>query len=134
MSYSLYLIRFRAGDAAAMDGALLDGVIASYIVKREPEYGFVRIRTGDGGEAEVYAAAEDESELIGVTVTHFDRGLVLDVIATLADRLGAVVVLQEGVVLLPESARLDDLPEDLRSGAEFVEFSGAAIQAAIERV
>lgn len=58
----------------------------------------------------------------------------LDLVAQLASHLGAFVVLQEGVVLLPESSRMDDLPDDLRSRSEVVALSGTAIQAAIDRL
>lgn len=55
-------------------------------------------------------------------------------IARLTRRLGATVVFQEGVALILEGGRLDDLPGDLRMAAEVIDFSGAAIQAAIDRV
>jgi hypothetical protein len=36
--------------------------------------------------------------------------------------------------LILDGGRLDDLPEDLRMAAEVIDFSAAAIQAAIDRV
>ncbi|MFI5630312.1 hypothetical protein ACIA8E_13180 [Streptomyces sp. NPDC051664] len=69
---------------------------------------------------------------MSVMVTHFSRGPVLDVITRLRRRLGATVVLQEGVALTLGGGRLGDLPEDLRMAAEVIDFSGAAIQAAID--
>ena len=67
-------------------------------------------------------------------VSHFSPGPVLDLVARLARRLDAAIVLQEGVALVSENSRLDDLPEDLRLGAEVVGLSGEAIQAAISRI
>ena len=67
-------------------------------------------------------------------VTRFDRGQVRDMIARSAGRPCSAVVLQEGVALLPEDGRSGDLPEDLRMQARVIEFSGSAIQAAIERL
>ena len=133
MSYSLFLIRFEHGEAAAMDRELFEEVIGPHVVKREPEHGFVLVRAEDSGEADVYATSETESRLMSVMVSHFSPGLVLDVVAGLAHRLGAAVVLQDGVVLVPSSGRLEDLPEELRPDAQVVDLSGVAIQAAIDR-
>ncbi|GAA3660758.1 hypothetical protein ACG5V6_27900 [Streptomyces chitinivorans] len=133
MSYSLYLMRFKHGEAVTMDGELFDEVIGPCVVKREPEHGFVLVRAEDGGEADVYATSGAELGLTSVVASHFSPGLVLDVIARLARRLGAVVVLQEGVALVPAGGRLEDLPEEIRPDAQVLTLSGAAIQAAIDR-
>lgn len=134
MSYSLYLIRFVHGDAAAMDGELFDEVIGPHVVKREPEHGFVQIRAEAGGEADVYSAADAGPGLMSVVVSHFSPGQVLELVARLANRIGAAIVLQGGVALVSRNGRLDDLPEDLRLGAEVVGLSGDAIRAAISRI
>lgn len=134
MSYSLYLIRFDHGDSAAMDSELLSQVIGPHVVKRESEHGFVQIRMEDGGKADLYATVDAGAGLMSVMVSHFSAGPVLDLVAHLANRLDASIVLQEGVALVSENGRLDDLPEDLRQDAKSVGLSGAAIQAAINRV
>jgi hypothetical protein len=135
VSYSLFLIRFEHGEAAVMDGALFNEVIGPCVVKREPEHGFVLVRAEDGGQADIYARTSGiESGLTSVMISHFSPGLVLDVIARLAQQLEAAVVLQEGVALVHTSGRLEDLPEDLRSDAEIVSLTGTAIRVAIDRV
>ncbi|WP_435131654.1 hypothetical protein [Actinacidiphila sp. bgisy144] len=134
MSYSLYLIRFEHGDAAAMDGELFDEVIGPHVVKREPEHGFVQIRTEDGGEADLYATANAGPALMSIMVSCFSSGPVLDVVAGLANRLDAAIVLQEGVALVSETDRWNDLPEVLRQDAKVVGLCGDAIQAAINGI
>lgn len=133
MSYSLYLIRFETGAAVGMDAELFQHLIGPYVVKREPEHSFLQLRVADGGEADVYASTGTELELTSIMVTHFPRGRVLDLIARLADQLGAAVVLEEGVALVSERGRRAHLPLDLQPGAEVIGFTGAAIEAAIGR-
>jgi hypothetical protein len=59
VSYSIYVQRFADGDAAPMDDELGQVLLAPLVVAREPEYGFLRIRASDGGEADVYTSSSD---------------------------------------------------------------------------
>jgi hypothetical protein len=51
---------------------------------------------------------------------------VLDVVARLMRRFGATVMLQEDVASTLEGGRSDDLPEDLRTAVDVMDFCGAA--------
>jgi hypothetical protein len=55
VSYSIYVQRFAHGDAAPMDDELGHALLAPHVVSSQPEYGFVRIRASDDGEADIYA-------------------------------------------------------------------------------
>ncbi|MFI1093847.1 hypothetical protein [Streptomyces sp. NPDC020917] len=128
MSYGIYVQRFAHGDAAAMDDALGRKLLAPHVVSSMPEYGFTRIRAGDGGEADVYAGPGS------VAVSRFSWGGILDIVADLAEQLDAVVLLPEGVAILGTEEQRRHLPVELQADAVVVDLSGAALQAVIEGV
>lgn len=126
MSYSIYVQRFAHGDAAPMDDERGQVLLAPHVVAREPEYGFVRIRASDGGEADVYASPGS------IMVSRFAWGGILDIVADLVERLGAVILLPEGVAILGTAQDRSHLPVELQTDAVVVDLSGAAIQGVIE--
>lgn len=126
MSYSIYIQRFAHGDAAPMDEERGRLLLAPYVVARKPEYGFVRIRASDDGEADVYANSGS------IMVSRFAWGGILDIVADLVERLEAVILLPEGVAILATAEDRSHLPVDLQADAVVVDLSGAAIQGVIE--
>ncbi|SEN15831.1 hypothetical protein [Actinacidiphila rubida] len=126
MSYSVFVQRFAHGDAAPMDDALAQELLAPYVVRSEPEFGFVRIAASDGGRADVYASPGS------LMVSRFSWGGILDVLAGLVERLDAVLLLQEGVAVLATAGQRAHLPPELQPDAVVVDLTGAAVRAVIE--
>lgn len=133
VSYSLYLVRFDHGDASSMDTEVFQQLISPHIAERKPEYSFIKIHADDGGTAELYTT-EANHEFGSVAVTRFSPGAVLELVARLAARLGASIVLQEGVALVADTSWLDQLPADIRPEAQVIDFTGTAIEDAISRL
>ncbi|WP_069885872.1 hypothetical protein [Streptomyces luteocolor] len=79
------------------------------------------IRGADGGEAGVYI--NDGS----ITVDRFTPGKVLDIVAELAERLDAVILLQDGIALLTQASNREDLPTELQPDAVTISPNGPAI-------
>jgi len=125
VSYGIYVQRFAHGDAAPMDDALGRELLAPYVVSSRPEFGFTRIRASDGGQADVHASPGS------IAVSRFAWGGILDIVADLAERLDAVVLLPEGVAVLGAAEQRRHLPVELRADA-VVGLSRAALRAAIE--
>jgi len=134
VSYSLYLIRFSGGDAAAMDEGRFEELIGPYVVRRSPASGLVELCTDDGDGADVYARSESEPELMGITVSRVPGVAVLDLVAQLALQLGATILLPEGDVLIMRSEQREQLPADLMANVVVIEPTGAAILSVISRV
>ncbi len=111
-----------------MDDELGRELLAPHVVTSHPEYGFARIRAGDGGQADVYASPGS------IVVSRFTWGGILDIVAELVERLDAVVLLPEGVAVLGVEEHRSHLPMELQEDAVVVHFGGAAIQAVIEGV
>lgn len=128
MSYSIYIQRFAHGDAAPMDDVRGQMLLAPHVVASEPEYGFVRVRASDGGEADVFASPGS------IMVNRFASGGILDIVADLVERLDAVVLLPEGVAILGTAEERSHLPVELQADAVVVDLTGAAIQGVIESV
>ncbi|MGW0772077.1 hypothetical protein ACWD01_00120 [Streptomyces sp. NPDC002835] len=61
----------------------------------------------------------------------FPSGGVLDIVAELADGLGAAIVVPDGGLVSNEEQRAN-LPEGLRNMASVVEMTGPAVRGALE--
>lgn len=128
MSYGIFLQRFADGDAAPMDDALGRSLLAPHVVRSRPEHDFVRIRAADGGQADVHTSPGC------IMVSRFAAGGILDLVATLAVRLDAVVLLPDGTAVLPAEAHRPHLPPELRAAATTPHpLTGAALLSAIQR-
>ncbi|WP_164835999.1 hypothetical protein [Actinacidiphila soli] len=128
MSYSIYVQRFAHGDVAPMDDERGQVLLAPHVVAGEPDYGFIRIRASDGGEADVYTSPGS------IMINRFAWGGILDIVAELVERLEAVILLPEGVAILGTAEGRSHLPVELRADAVVVDLSGANIQGVIESV
>lgn len=104
-----------------MDDGLAQALLAPYVVVSDPSHGFVSIQAGDGGEADVYANPGR------VMIDHFAPGGILDIVAGLAERLGAVILLPEGAAMVGSAEDRAHLPVELQTEAVVVDLSGAAI-------
>ncbi|WP_338674322.1 hypothetical protein V1460_15615 [Streptomyces sp. SCSIO 30461] len=100
-------------------------VLAPHAVKADPDTVEVLIRAAEGGEAELSVSAD------GIIVHRFPAGGVVDIVAELADRLGAAVVLPDGVLVSGEEQRAN-LPDGLREMAVVVEMTGSSLQGALD--
>ncbi|MGW4651759.1 hypothetical protein [Kitasatospora sp. NPDC004289] len=128
MSSSIFLLRFEGGEPADLDSERFLRLTQPYVVDGGPGEGFSRIRTEDGGEADLY----HRDGRGGVTITHFTRGEVLGVIARLAVALGAVIVPQDGPTVFFREEDRAQLPVALRDDAVVTEPTAGALLAALE--
>lgn len=125
MGYGISLHRFVEGEPESLDERVTREVLAPHAVNADQDSEEMLIRAADGGEAEVTVSAD------GISVHRFASGAVLDIVAELADRLGAAIVAPDGVLVSGEEQRAN-LPEGLRNGAVVVEMTGPALQGALE--
>ncbi|NED77111.1 hypothetical protein G3I51_33310 [Streptomyces sp. SID9944] len=124
MGYGLSLHRFADGEAETLDGPATREVLEPHVVNGDWDAGELLVRAADGGEAEVNVSAD------GVSVDRFPPGGFLDIVAELANRLGAAVLLPDGVLVSGEERRAD-LPEGLRDSAVVIEMTGPGLERAI---
>ncbi|MEW1776096.1 hypothetical protein [Streptomyces sp. NPDC086777] len=125
MGYGISLHRFVDGEPEALDERVTLEVLAPYAVNAVEGSGEMLIRAADGGEAEVNVSAD------GISVNRFPPGGILDVVAELADRLDAVLMLPDGVLVSGEGQRAN-LPEGLQEAAVIIQMTGPAIQGALD--
>ncbi|MFI6055546.1 hypothetical protein ACIBCO_36355 [Streptomyces violascens] len=125
MGYGLSLHRFVDGEAETLDERVIREVLAPHAVNADQDDNELLVRASDGGEAEVNVSAD------GVSVHRFPPGGILDIVAELADRLGAVIALPDGFLLGAEAQRAD-LPDGLRETAVVVEMTGPGLQRALD--
>ncbi|MFD9379779.1 hypothetical protein ACFWBH_30415 [Streptomyces sp. NPDC059999] len=124
MSYSIFVQRFTQGQSAPLNEGLAREILRPYLVADQGEP--LLIRAEDGGEAEVYG---DSTGLM------FDRpnwGKIFDIVADLAEQLGAVVVMPGSPTLMRSEADREDLPAELRDEATVLEWTGSAIQSVLK--
>ncbi|WP_326763547.1 hypothetical protein OG978_02215 [Streptomyces sp. NBC_01591] len=132
MSYSIFLLRFMAGEAVALDAERFRQVTEPYVVAGGPGEGFSQLRAEDGGEADLYHASQDEDVMLCVTATHFARGAMSGVLARLAAALRASIVPQDGGALIFHEEERRHLPADLRGKAVVIVPTADAFQAAFD--
>ncbi|MER7908771.1 hypothetical protein [Streptomyces sp. NPDC096068] len=125
MGYGLSLHRFVDGEPETLDDRVVREVLAPHVVHASEDAGELVIRGADGGEAEVNVSAD------GVSVHRFPPGGVVDVVAELADRLGAAVLLPDGALVRDEDQRAN-LPDGLRETAVVIEMTGPGLRGALD--
>ncbi|SOD82019.1 CbrC family protein [Streptomyces sp. Ag109_G2-15] len=122
MSYPIHVLKFRDGEPVPMKEAVIREVLGPVTVGGMPDRGLPEwwnLRTPDGGEAEVYGDATS------LSFTHVSSGLVLDALAELARRAGAVIMPHECPVLLQREHDRRHLPDDdMRAHAVVVPHAG----------
>ncbi|MFF8379864.1 hypothetical protein ACF07V_27465 [Streptomyces sp. NPDC015661] len=133
MSAETFLLRFVDGEPADLDVERFRREVEPYVVAGAPELGEVLLRAADGGTAELFVRGGGADGPTSLTAMHLSRGAVLDVLARLADALGAVVLPVGGAALLFHEDQRNHLPELLREAALVVPPTGAAVSEAIAR-
>lgn len=116
MSYGLGLYKFVDGELVPPDMDVVRAVLAPYDAapgKSTTDDLEFWIRTGDGGEAELSMF----DNMIGVERPSL--GQIRDIIAELADRIGAGVLTPRGVFVFREDSR-GHLPEGMEKDSVFV--------------
>lgn len=131
MSYDIFFQRFERGKAVPVDKAAFLAAIAPFVVRTEPEFHFQRLRTPDGGEAEVFAAL-DQDPFMGFSFSRFSAGDVLDLIVAVAGATDTVILPPGCPTLVTRPQQREHLPDGLdeqvavvTTGAEF----GAVLRA-----
>ncbi|MGW1804632.1 hypothetical protein [Streptomyces sp. NPDC002078] len=109
MSYDIFVHRFSDGEMAPLNKSTVYQVLGPYIHSQNPEGTFLQIRTEDGGRADVYLNTDTS-----VMINHFGGDTAMDLIAELLRRLGAVLLLPEGTVVLSRPEDRESLPQTLR--------------------
>ena len=131
MSYSLYLCRFAGGEPAPMDETAIRDVLDPVTLGGTRAAGapeFRQLEAEDGGTADVHGGA------LGITFHRFSPGRVLDLVAELARRTGAVVIPGDGPAIVTDEAHRRHLPEAFRKEAIVIPppaLTGQAISLAI---
>ncbi|MEU3505077.1 hypothetical protein ABZ726_31680 [Streptomyces hundungensis] len=126
MGYGLSLHRFVNGEAETLDERVIHKVLDPHVVNLGQSDTELLVRAADGGEAEVDVSSD------GISVHRFPPGGVLDIVAELANCLGAAIALPDGILLGTEG-QLANLPDGLREMAVVIEMTGAGIQQALDR-
>ena len=119
MSYDISFCRFERGGAAPVDEAALLAAVAPFVVDREPVFHFLRLRTPDGGEAEVYTG-RDVGPLMGFTLSRFSGGAVSDLIVAVARATDTVILAPGCPTLVMRADQRQHLPTELAEHAVIV--------------
>ncbi|RSS41219.1 hypothetical protein [Streptomyces sp. WAC08241] len=125
MGYGVSLHRFVGGEPEVLDDRVIRDVLAPHVARAGRDAGELLVRAADGGEAEVDVSAT------GVDVHRFPSGGVVHLVAELAARLGAAVVLPDGVLVGDEEQRAN-LPDGLREAAVVIEMTGSGLRGALD--
>ncbi|MEV4426458.1 hypothetical protein ACN9M0_14065 [Streptomyces sp. R-07] len=133
MSAETFLFRFVDGEFAGLDVERFARVVEPYVVAGAPDLGEVLLRAEDGGTAEIDVRGGGADDPAYLTAMHISRGAVLDVLARLADALGAVILPVGCPALLFHEDRRRHLPPALREAALVIPPTGAAVSEAIAR-
>ncbi|KQX57838.1 MULTISPECIES: hypothetical protein [unclassified Streptomyces] len=133
MSAETFLFRFVDGELAELDVERFRRLVEPYVVAGTPDLGDVLLRAEDGGTAEFSVRGGAAGVPATLTATHLSHGAVLDVLARLAETLGAVILPVGGAALILHEDQRRHLPPALRAEALVVAPTGAAVSEAIRR-
>ncbi|MFE9045546.1 hypothetical protein ACFY9F_35925 [Streptomyces sp. NPDC012421] len=109
MSFDVFVCRFENGEAAALDLSVAHEVLGPFVVARDPELGFLQVRTAEGEEAGVYFTGPGD-----ITFNRFGGHGVMELLAVLLHRLDAVLVIPGGPTVIRRDADRELLPLSLR--------------------
>ncbi|WP_418959399.1 hypothetical protein [Streptomyces tritici] len=114
MSFDMFVLRYVAGEPAPLDRDVLDEVLGPYVAARDPAVDLLQLRVGERGGADVWLR---ETSL---TLNHVAGQGALDLVCALLRRLGAVLALPGGTVVLYRDEDRERLPPELRDAAVLV--------------
>lgn len=109
-----------------MDGVAFRAVWGPYVERTEPRFDVCHVHVDDGGGAEIYGGAGDET-FSGLVISRFSRGRVLDLLVEYAAAADAVVLPPGCPTLLVCEDQRRHLPEELRADAVIVR-AGADVE------
>lgn len=119
VSFDVFVQRFRDGNAAPLSPGVFHEVFGPHVDRREPEHRLLHVRTADGGEADVYADADDPGSS-SLMVNHFSGEMVSDLIVEYARRADAVILPAGCPTLLTSAEQRQHLPEALSADVRVV--------------
>ncbi|MEU6975480.1 hypothetical protein [Streptomyces sp. NPDC046371] len=109
MSVDVFVCRFENGEPAPLDMSAAHEVLGPYVVARDRGTDFLSVSTGDGEEADVYLNSP-----AGITFNRFGGDGIMDLLAVLLRRLGAVLVVPGGPTVIQRDEESEHLPASLR--------------------
>jgi hypothetical protein len=127
VSYDVFLFRFLNGDTTDIDASHLMALVEPFIIRREEEHDYVRLRAADGGEADLYGVGEPAASLM---FSHWSWGDICDLMAKLGRELDMVIIPPDRPAMIAGEQQRPHLPEEFVSEAVVVR-AGADIQRAI---
>lgn len=96
VSYDVFMHRFKEGESAPLDMNVLQEILSPYVTAQHPDTGLLQIAANDdGGEADVYVKGESS-----IMINHFGGDVIMNVISEMLRRLGAVLILPGGTVIV----------------------------------
>jgi hypothetical protein len=119
VSYDIFFRRFAHGQPIPLDRTTLLAALKPFTVSIEPAFNFLRLRTPDGGEADVYGAVGD-GPCMGFAFSRFSAGEISDLIVAVAITTDTVVLLPGCPALVTQSEQVQHLPEDFPTQAVVV--------------
>jgi hypothetical protein len=129
VSFDVFVQGFHRGGAAPLPSAPFRDVFGPSVVAQDDT--FCRIKTPDGGEADIYVDASGEL-FDGFMMNHFSPGDVLDLLAEFVCRAGAVLILPGCPTCLASVEQAGHLPDELKPFGTVVIENGSDIDAAMK--
>lgn len=123
----LFVQGFQDGEARPLAREVFDHVFGEHVAVTGPDLGFCRLRTPDGGEADIHIG---EGPFSGFVMNHFSAGDVLDLVVEFARRADAVIMPIGCPTLLARPEQFAHLPIELQADARVVTI-GADVAKAI---
>ncbi|MFF0479308.1 hypothetical protein [Streptomyces sp. NPDC004284] len=115
MSAETFFFRFVDGESVALDVEAFRRAVEPYVVAGSVDAGEVLLRAEDGGEAEFHVPTD--GAVTSLTAMHISLGAMPDVVAGIADALGAVIFPVGGPAEIRHEDERRHLPPELRGEA-----------------
>lgn len=127
VSYDVFLFRFQNGDTTDINASHLMPLVKPFIISREEEHDYARLRAPDGGEADLYGVGEDADSLM---FSRWSWGGICDLMANLARELDMVIIPPDRPAMIAGEQQRSHLPEEFVTEAVVVH-TGVDIQRVI---
>ncbi|MER5951235.1 hypothetical protein ABT127_34900 [Streptomyces sp. NPDC001904] len=109
MSFDIFVCRFGNGELTPLDMSAAHEALDPYVVARDPRTNFLQVRTAEREEAGVFFSSPDT-----ITFNRFGGGGIMELLAVLLRRLGAMLVVPGGPTVIQRDADRALLPAALR--------------------
>jgi hypothetical protein len=127
VSYDVFLFRFQNGDTADINASHLMSLVGPFIISESEEHDYARLRTADGGEADLYGVRDPGDSLM---FSRWSWGGICDLMAKLARELDLVLIPPDRPAMIAREQQRSHLPEEFVTEA-IVVHAGADIQRVI---